>query len=169
MTEPAVSTKSCPCGSGAPFSGCCEPVLEGRAKAERAEQMMRARYSAFATGAVDFLFTSHHSSTRRALKRRDLETWSRGSKWLGLEILGTEAGGPDDDKGTVSFRARYESAGKLTIHEERSEFAREEGEWRFVDGAPIPHEPVRREAPKVGRNEPCPCGSGKKYKKCCGA
>ena len=27
---------------------------------------------------------------------------------------------------------------------------------------------VRREAPKVGRNDPCPCGSGKKYKKCCG-
>jgi preprotein translocase subunit SecA len=27
---------------------------------------------------------------------------------------------------------------------------------------------IRREAPKVGRNDPCPCGSGKKYKKCCG-
>ena len=26
----------------------------------------------------------------------------------------------------------------------------------------------RREGPKVGRNDPCPCGSGKKYKKCCG-
>ncbi|MDK2792842.1 MAG: preprotein translocase subunit SecA [Deferribacteres bacterium] len=28
--------------------------------------------------------------------------------------------------------------------------------------------PVRRDTPKVGRNDPCPCGSGKKYKKCCG-
>jgi len=28
--------------------------------------------------------------------------------------------------------------------------------------------PIVRETPKVGRNEPCPCGSGKKYKKCCG-
>jgi len=28
--------------------------------------------------------------------------------------------------------------------------------------------PFKRELPKVGRNEPCPCGSGKKYKKCCG-
>jgi preprotein translocase subunit SecA len=28
--------------------------------------------------------------------------------------------------------------------------------------------PVRRGGPKVGRNEPCPCGSGKKYKNCCG-
>jgi preprotein translocase subunit SecA len=29
--------------------------------------------------------------------------------------------------------------------------------------------PVKRVAEKVGRNDPCPCGSGKKYKKCCGA
>jgi preprotein translocase subunit SecA len=28
--------------------------------------------------------------------------------------------------------------------------------------------PIRRDTPKVGRNEPCPCGSGKKYKNCCG-
>ena len=28
-------------------------------------------------------------------------------------------------------------------------------------------DPYRRETPKIGRNEPCPCGSGKKYKKCC--
>jgi uncharacterized protein len=32
-----------------------------------------------------------------------------------------------------------------------------------------PPEPYRRQSAKVGRNDPCPCGSGKKYKKCCGA
>lgn len=31
-----------------------------------------------------------------------------------------------------------------------------------------PEQPYRRLAAKVGRNEPCPCNSGKKYKKCCG-
>jgi preprotein translocase subunit SecA len=31
-----------------------------------------------------------------------------------------------------------------------------------------PQQPYVREQPKIGRNEPCPCGSGKKYKKCCG-
>jgi uncharacterized protein len=30
-------------------------------------------------------------------------------------------------------------------------------------------DPIRRESPKVGRNDPCPCGSGKKYKACCGS
>ena len=35
------------------------------------------------------------------------------------------------------------------------------------DGS-IPNQPAKREPGKVGRNDPCPCGSGKKYKKCCG-
>jgi uncharacterized protein YecA (UPF0149 family) len=33
---------------------------------------------------------------------------------------------------------------------------------------PVPARPVRRSEPKIGRNVPCPCGSGKKFKKCCG-
>ena len=33
----------------------------------------------------------------------------------------------------------------------------------------VPPEPYERAAPKVGRNDPCPCGSGKKYKRCCGS
>nr|QGT50781.1 hypothetical protein Elusimicrob2101_0440 [uncultured Elusimicrobia bacterium] len=36
-------------------------------------------------------------------------------------------------------------------------------------GAPAKVETVKHEGPKIGRNDPCPCGSGKKYKKCCGA
>jgi preprotein translocase subunit SecA len=35
-------------------------------------------------------------------------------------------------------------------------------------GQPIKKKPVQRTHDKVGRNDPCPCGSGKKYKKCCG-
>lgn len=31
----------------------------------------------------------------------------------------------------------------------------------------VPQDPVVRQHPKVGRNDPCPCGSGKKFKKCC--
>jgi preprotein translocase subunit SecA len=36
------------------------------------------------------------------------------------------------------------------------------------EGAPVKKQPKRREEKKIGRNDPCPCGSGKKYKKCCG-
>ncbi|WP_349676117.1 MULTISPECIES: SEC-C metal-binding domain-containing protein [Spongiibacter] len=31
-----------------------------------------------------------------------------------------------------------------------------------------PSQPSRRAQPKVGRNDPCPCGNGRKFKKCCG-
>lgn len=41
-------------------------------------------------------------------------------------------------------------------------------ERRSAQPAVAARVPVRREAPKVGRNDPCPCGSGQKHKKCCG-
>jgi SEC-C motif-containing protein len=130
---------------------------------------MRARYSAFATGAVDYLLSSHHSRTRHLVKRREIETWSRSSEWIGLDVLATSGGGDADQRGTVSFRAHYRTRKETVAHAEKAEFEREDGQWRFVDGTPITHAPVRRAEPKVGRNDPCPCGSGKKFKKCCGA
>lgn len=36
------------------------------------------------------------------------------------------------------------------------------------EGASDKQQTIKRQAPKVGRNDPCPCGSGKKYKNCCG-
>ena len=44
-----------------------------------------------------------------------------------------------------------------------------EAELRAEGGADVPKvETVVHEGPRIGRNDPCPCGSGKKYKKCCG-
>ena len=51
---------------------------------------------------------------------------------------------------------------------ERSVFERVEGDWFYMDGTIVKQKPVVRDKPKVGRNQPCPCGSGKKYKKCHG-
>jgi preprotein translocase subunit SecA len=56
------------------------------------------------------------------------------------------------------------------LEEERRQ--RQEQEMQLNKGAAgettKPREPVKREGDKIGRNAPCPCGSGKKYKKCCG-
>jgi hypothetical protein len=48
--------------------------------------------------------------------------------------------------------------------------AEDDGSGPGWDGpdAPEPVAPIVRDAPKIGRNDPCPCGSGKKHKKCCG-
>jgi len=40
-------------------------------------------------------------------------------------------------------------------------------EHQYEDASDKLLEPPAQETPKIGRNSPCPCGSGKKYKKCC--
>ena len=80
----------------------------------------------------------------------------------------SEKGGKDDEEGFVAFVAHYSANNQQCEHRERSYFKKIDGEWRFIDGTIETNAPYRRESPKVGRNDPCPCGSGKKYKKCCG-
>lgn len=41
-------------------------------------------------------------------------------------------------------------------------------DWIWDDKFMAEQQPFVRQNPKIGRNDPCPCGSGKKYKKCCG-
>ena len=54
-------------------------------------------------------------------------------------------------------------------HHEVASFRKEDGVWYFVDGIEVKPRPFKRLTPKLGPNDPCSCGSGKKYKKCCGA
>jgi SEC-C motif-containing protein len=87
---------------------------------------------------------------------------------LGLKILDVKAGRPEDDEGTVEFIATYKDHDLVKPHHEISSFRKLDGNWYFVDGELVPPVTEVRSQPKVGRNDPCPCGSGKKYKKCCG-
>lgn len=157
----------CPCNSGKEFAECCEPVLNGT-PAATPEALMRARYSAHATAAFDFLEDSVHSSTREPIDQAKMRQGAEAIQWEGMDVHETTGGGESDDTGTVSFTARYSINGIEQEMRENATFVRENGEWRYLDGDVDGHTPYRREAPKVGRNDPCPCGSGKKYKKCCG-
>jgi len=161
--------QNCPCGSGKPIDTCCGPIIKGAAKAPTAEALMRARYTAYATGAVDFIVSScHREEDDGGIDLEATKKWSEESKWLGLRIVRTEKGGPTDSKGVVEFVATYEQGGLRDEHHEVGHFVRKDGDWLYETGEIIPTTVVRS-APKVGRNDPCPCGSGKKYKKCCGA
>jgi SEC-C motif-containing protein len=145
------------------------PFIRGEAKPATAAQLMAARYVAYATGAIDYLFASHDPKTRAQADRKAIESWSSQATWHGLEIVSTEAGGADDQEGKVEFIARYEIEGTMHAHHEHASFRRIDGVWFFVDGQVVAKQPIRREAPKLGRNDLCSCGSGKKYKKCCGS
>ncbi len=158
----------CYCGSGKDFSDCCEPVLNGSSQAETAEALMRARYSAFAAQQAEFLHESLHPDHRHDHDLAATRKWAENSQWLGLEIVAVEAGGLNDDAGQVEFIATYKESGLVHPYHELSNFRKLDGVWYYLDGDLVLPKTETRTQPKVGRNAPCPCGSGKKYKKCCG-
>lgn len=164
-------TNICPCGSEIELAQCCLPLIQGKAQASTAEALLRARYTAFTRGDVDFVMSTHHTRTRHEVKRDEIEDWSKTSDWQGLKIVQIENGKKEDDQGTIVFSAHYtdRNDGKNHDHWEKSFFEKENGQWRFVDAHGIQVGPLRRTEPKIGRNDPCTCGSGKKYKKCCGS
>ena len=98
----------CPCRSGRPFDSCCGPFLSGAAVAPTAEALMRSRYTAFATGVIDYLERTLVPEARPGFDRRDAAEWSRTSTWTGLEIVSTHAGGANESEGFVEFVAHFE-------------------------------------------------------------
>lgn len=160
-----MATSQCPCGSNRPREQCCGPFLDGLRDPDTAEQLMRARYSAYTEARGDFLTETLVEKQKANFDGDQAAQFGREASWLGLHIFETTGGGPDDETGTVTFEARYVAQGRESVLRERSRFRREEGRWLYVDGD-VAGSP--RAGRKVGRNEPCPCGSGKKYKKCCG-
>ncbi|MET8277694.1 YchJ family protein [Micromonospora sp. NPDC005174] len=125
----ATTGRTCPCGSGRAYDGCCSPIHDGSTQASTAEALMRSRFSAFALGDTAYLLHSWHSSTRP--ERLELD---RGQRWTRLEIVDTERGGLLDATGTVTFHAHYRDAGRPGTLTERSRFVREDGRWVYVDG-----------------------------------
>jgi SEC-C motif-containing protein len=157
---------SCPCGSSRGFDECCGPLLAG-APAPTPEALMRSRYTAFTRADLDYLENTLAPEAREDYDRAETETWVKGADWRGLEIRASE-GGEGDEEGQVEFVARYKFQGRAFAHHELASFRKQDGRWIYVDGVMNP-KPAQRTAAKVGRNDPCVCGSGKKYKKCCGA
>jgi SEC-C motif-containing protein len=158
--------KNCPCGSGRDYADCCGIYIEGKAQAPTAEALMRSRYTAYATGNIDYIVSSCVSA--EGIDIEGTRRWSTHSQWLGLTIQSTEKGREQDSEGMVEFTAQYVQDGLKENHRESAHFVKKNGRWLFDEGKVTPQTVVRVE-PKVGRNDPCPCGSGKKYKKCCGA
>lgn len=129
---------------------------------------MRSRYSAYVEGKIQYIADTNDPASKEAFDQEAAEAWSKSSTWKGLEIVATRNGGSKDVEGEVEFKASFNADGKDQIHHEVSLFQKKgtPARWYYVDGKSI-QVPVVRGEPKIGRNDPCPCGSGKKAKKCC--
>ena len=159
--------KNCPCGSGLAYASCCEPYISGEKNAPTAEAFMRSRYSAYVEHAIDYILSTCTKNKKDEIDPEQTRNWSERSKWLGLKILSTEKGGITDTEGMVEFQALYEVDGISENHHEKANFKKIDGRWLYDEGKIKPQTAVRT-TPKQGRNDPCLCGSGKKYKFCCG-
>lgn len=157
--------KPCPCGSGINYETCCQPLILGLERAGTAEQLLRSRYTAFVGEQVAYIVNTHHPEKKDDVDVAAIRDWAHGSTWQGLQILNVQGGGPDDSEGVIEFAASYTQDGEATTHHEIALFKKEGGAWYFYDVKE--KEPVRRKH-SIGRNDPCFCGSGKKFKKCHG-
>lgn len=159
---------ACPCGSNLAFDDCCGPLLDGKKKADSPEALMRSRYSAYVRQDMPYLASTLHPSQRADYDEEGATRWAKHAEWDHLEIVSSDLEPGNSNRGHVEFKVFYSMDGDKLAHHERSEFRRTKDTWYFYDGRMVASGQYRRETPKVGRNDPCPCGSGKKYKKCCG-
>ena len=146
----------------------CLPFIRGEKLPETAAELMASRYVAYSLAEVDYILATHEPETSGETDREATEDWAKKSKFHGLKILETKLGERGDDTGEVEFEALFTADGTEHVHHERSTFVRKDGRWYFAEGVQV-QIPKRREEPKIGRNDPCHCGSGKKLKKCHGA
>lgn len=155
--------KYCPCGSEKAFAKCCEPYISGQTIALTPEALMRSRYTAFTLVNIDYVMSTMKGVILKDFDPETARKWAGSIKWLGLEVVNAPAIKKGETTGYVEFIARYLTKDRLQNIHELSEFQFEDGRWYYVDGNDI-----EAESPdKIGRNDPCPCGSEKKFKKCC--
>jgi SEC-C motif domain protein len=153
----------CFCCSNKDYQDCCQPFIDSKTLPKTPEQLMRSRYSAFAQKNIDYIFSTMTSLALDSADKQSTVKWLENCTWQKLEVL--SATEPKNNKGEVQFIAHFEENGEAKTIHEHSFFEYINDKWLYVGATHSNHKPITVD--KVGRNEPCPCGSGKKYKKCC--
>ncbi len=144
----------CPCGSEKTYEKCCKAYIEEGKKIPNVEVLMRSRYTAFALKYAKYILETNYAQEVNDKEIKLLEREFDEVEWLQLHVI-------DSTKNEVEFKAYFRDFDeKLHVLHEHSHFVFEDDKWYYRDGVIFKS--------KIERNEACPCGSGKKYKKCCG-
>ena len=110
------------------------------------EELMRSRYEAFVDEDWEYIASTSLYQTVEELKG------TPSTNWLKLDVLNAY-------DNIVEFKAYYKTNDKIEVLHEKSVFVQDGEIWKYKDGELFNS--------KIERNESCPCGSGKKFKKCC--
>lgn len=153
----STGAEACPCGSGKRLSDCCLPYLQGVRQAPTAEALMLSRYTAYCRNDSAYLQQTWHPDWLPQPFNPDTDI-----RWIGLKILTVEEA---VENARVEFEAGLLVDGWVDFLHERSEFACINGVWLYTQGEMLSPSKARYQPAK---NAPCPCGSGRKFKRCCG-
>ncbi len=148
----------CPCGNLKSYRHCCLPFHNESSLPDTAEALMRSRFTAFCTENLSYLFNSWHPAHRPPAA----EILSGTTRYISLQITDTKQGRPENNTGEVTFVVRYIEGDRLYTMQEKSSFVKQQGKWLYLEGDNALHSVTLK------KNSPCPCGSGKKFKRCCG-
>ncbi|MDT4328610.1 YchJ family protein [Methylomonas sp. MED-D] len=154
---------TCLCDSGLSYADCCQPFHDGRQIPKTAAALMRSRFTAYAGQNAAYLLDTWAIETRPP----DIDFSKESANWQSLTIVDTKKGGELDAKGIVEFKAFYRQDDNDHFMHEISRFVKTGGRWYYLDGK-IKAAGRVGITTDTGRNAPCACGSGKKFKRCCG-
>ncbi len=156
----------CPCGSHELYVQCCGQYIDGAETAPTPEALMRSRYTAYTQANMDYIQKTMQGEPVKDFDPVLSKEWAQHCDWQQLQVLHCQQ--LSSNHGFVEFIAHYQSKGQHQHLHEVSEFRRISGVWFYVGGEipAIKRNPIRKQA-KLGRNDPCHCGSSKKYKQCC--
>ncbi len=183
------SNQTCFCGTDLPFEVCCQPLINQNKLPQTPEQLMRSRFSAYATEQYQYIFDTYAKQSQIELSVEDIQNSGADSHWFALVIY-TSSMLENEKEQFVEFSAFYIADNGLYEMREKSRFLLEDvskaikgqkqdnnKQWRYVDGDIIKHFLLE----KVTRKQLCPCDNyptawpssinkqkGKKYKQCCG-
>ena len=153
----------CLCSSELPYNECCGLYHANEKNPPNAEALMRSRFTAYAMHNGDYL-----KATWDSKKCPESIDFSKDeAEWQCLEIVDTKKGGIKDSKGIVEFKAYYLINGEEMVMNEISRFKKVAGRWLYLDGM-VKSVGKLNQTQNQGKNAPCSCGSGKKFKRCCG-
>ncbi|WP_018690643.1 YchJ family protein [Algicola sagamiensis] len=150
----------CPCCSHQSFHVCCQPLIEKQQLATTPEALMRSRYSAYVLKNAAYIHATYAPEMREQHAEHEILDWAEQVAFVSLNVIESTY---QSQQGIVEFIAQYIWEDKLHTLHERSTFRKEGLHWFYVNGDLFPEQST-----KIQRNDPCPCGSQKKFKKCHG-
>lgn len=163
VNEDVPNMSKCLCGSEKAYEECCGIYHEGKF-APTPETLMRSRYTAYAMADMDYIVKTMKGKPLQNFEKESVRKWALSVVWRSLSVL--KAFQENEKIGFVEFIAEYFEGDKIKVIHEVSEFHREDEIWYYVDG--VHPKGSLSKSKNVSRNEPCPCGSERKFKNCHG-